>query len=106
MTKIVTAKDVKDVLRELDSSKKVVIDFWSPYCKPCEIIDKILLQLIESGECKDMTIIKVNAVETPEAILTFSVLGLPTLILYEDGKEKARFYGAKDVEEIKEMLKC
>jgi thioredoxin 1 len=66
----------------LDSDKPVVVDFWAEWCGPCKMIGPSLEELSEElGE--QVTIVKVNIDENPDAPGKYGVRGIPTMILFK-----------------------
>jgi thioredoxin 1 len=78
----------------LASSEPVIVDFWAPWCKPCEAIEPHLRALAEewSGQA---SLVRVNVDEEPGISARYGVLSLPTVILFADGEPKATVYGAQ-----------
>jgi thioredoxin 1 len=75
----------------------VLIDFWAPWCGPCQMMGPVFEQL--SAEYKGkVKFAKVNTDEDQDLAGQFSVSGIPCLILAEKGEEKGRIVGfmAKD----------
>ena len=69
----------------LNSSKLTLVDFWAKWCGPCKQIGPILEEIAE--EKKDMLkIVKLNIDENPQTPQKYGVRGIPTLILFKDGK--------------------
>ena len=69
----------------LNSSKLTLVDFWAEWCGPCKQIGPILEEIAE--EKKDMIkIVKLNIDENPQTPQKYGVRGIPTLILFKDGK--------------------
>ena len=63
----------------------VLVDFWAEWCVPCKQIGPILEEI--SQEKKDtLKIIKLNIDENPETPQKYGVRGIPTLMLFKDGK--------------------
>ncbi|MDN3017243.1 thioredoxin family protein [Paenibacillus sp. BSR1-1] len=85
----------QDILKEIQSSKSVLVDCWAPWCPPCRLIGAVLEEIDLDF---DLKIVKVNADENPEFISEFQVLGLPTLLLFQDGELVGRItgFGPKD----------
>jgi thioredoxin 1 len=78
----------------LASPVPVVVDFWAPWCKPCEAIEPRLRSLVEEwGE--RARLVRVNVDEEPGLSGRYGVLSLPTVILFAGGEPKATVYGAQ-----------
>jgi|CXWL01.1.fsa_nt_gi thioredoxin len=71
----------------------VLVDFWAPWCGPCQYVAPVLEQLAsELGE--RVRIAKVNVDQEPGLAQRLGVQGIPTLILFADGHEVDRTVGA------------
>ena len=78
----------------LASPVPVVVDFWAPWCKPCEAIEPHLLALAQEwGE--RARLVRVNIDEEAGLASRYGVLSLPTVILFADGEAKVTVYGAQ-----------
>jgi thioredoxin 1 len=81
----------QEVLR---SDVPVVVDFWAPWCGPCDAIEPILEQLAIEHDGR-VRFIKLNVDECPVTAARYSVLSLPSVILYADGEPRATVVGAR-----------
>jgi thioredoxin len=80
----------KDVL---ESPTPVLVDFWAPWCGPCKMIAPVLDEL--AGEFAGrVAIAKVNVDDHQQHAAQFRVQGIPTMILFKDGREVDRLVGA------------
>lgn len=80
----------KAVGEEIQDSHFVLIDCWAPWCPPCKMIAPILEELNQEYELK---IVKVNADENEDFIEQYEVLGLPTILLFQDNQIAQRITG-------------
>ena len=69
----------------LDASGAVLVDFWAEWCGPCRMVGPILDDIAKEYEGK-LTIAKVNIDENPMTPNEYAVRGIPTMMLFKDGK--------------------
>ena len=70
-----------------------LVDFYADWCGPCKMMSPIVDEIAD--ERKDITVAKVNVDESSELAARFGVVSIPTLIIFEDGKEAGRIIGFK-----------
>jgi thioredoxin 1 len=101
MSKPVTDASFKaDVL---DASRPVLVDFWAEWCGPCKQIAPSLEEIgTELGD--KLTIAKVNVDENPQTPGQYGIRGIPTLMLFKDGKVAATKVGALPKNKLKEWI--
>lgn len=78
------------LVREHDT---VVVDVWAPWCGPCRIIGPIVDQLAREMAGR-VVFGKLNADENPRTMNTFGIQGIPTLLVFRDGRLVDRLVGA------------
>jgi thioredoxin 1 len=96
---IMTATDEGFEQDVLKSEKPVLVDFWADWCVPCHMVSPVVEE-IGRDKAGTLTVVKMNVDENPMTTMKFGVMSIPTLILFKDGEEKARFVGARGKEDI------
>ncbi|MEW1847987.1 thioredoxin [Nonomuraea angiospora] len=89
MITLTTENFEEQVLR---SDKPVLVEFWAEWCGPCRMVAPVLEQIeAEHG----LTIGKLNTDENPETMARYGVMGIPTMLLFENGEPVKQIVGAK-----------
>ena len=87
----------------LDATGPVLVDFWAEWCGPCKQIAPALEEIgTELGG--KLTIAKVNVDENPQTPGQYGIRGIPTLMLFKDGKVAATKVGALPKNKLKEWI--
>ena len=90
----------KDVLQ---SEKPVLVDFWAEWCGPCRMlaptVEAVAEQYADSAD-----VVKLNVDENPSTAGAYGIKGIPTLILFREGKEVERVVGAISKESISRII--
>ena len=88
----------------IQSSGKVLVDFWAPWCAPCKMQAPILESLSQSGDV-NAKIVKLNTDESKSTALKYNIQSIPTLIIFENGNELERLVGTQPEDVLKQRLK-
>lgn len=87
----------------LNASGVVLVDVWAEWCGPCKRMNPILNSL--SDEFGDKLIVaKVDADTNLETVEKLNVQGIPTMVIYSNGKVIKRIVGAQPRHEIQKVL--
>lgn len=77
----------------------VVVDFWAPWCGPCQTVAPEVEKLARD-RAGGAVVLKLNTEEVPEVAQRFGVRSIPTFIVFRDGREQRRFSGAMGASEL------
>ena len=84
----------------LESKGLVLVDFWAEWCGPCKMIAPALEEIAVEYKGR-VTVAKVNIDDNPMSPNAYGVRGIPTMILFKDGKPAATKVGAAPKSELK-----
>ena len=69
-----------------------LVDFYADWCGPCKMLAPILEELAEE-KADSLTVVKVNVDDSPETAGAFSIMSIPTVILFKDGQVVVKLVG-------------
>ncbi len=96
-----------DMFEELvaNSHLPVLVDFWAPWCGPCRMIAPIVEELAVKYAGRAV-IAKVNTDEHQDMAGHLGIMGIPTLILFQDGEEVDRVVGFAPAQTLEDKLQA
>ena len=87
----------------LKSATPVVVDFWAEWCGPCKMIGPALEEIARTLGAK-AKVVKINIDENPGTQSKYGVRGIPTLMVFKDGKVAATKVGAAPKNQLQSWI--
>lgn len=88
----------------LKGSKVALVDFWAPWCGPCQMMGPVIDETAkDAGETA--TVGKLNVDESPETAQKYGVMSIPTIIIFKDGEIVKQLVGVQSKETLLEEIK-
>lgn len=87
----------------LKSSKPVLVDFWAPWCAPCRMIAPSV-EAVAVEYADRASVGKVNVDDNQSVASRYNIRGIPTLLLFKDGKVAEQIVGATSKDTITKMI--
>lgn len=89
----------------LEEKRFVFVDFYAPWCGPCQMMGPIIDQLSEEKQFENkIKFVKVNVDQNPELATQYNIFSIPTFIIFKDGQVVSQFTGAIGKEGLIEQL--
>ena len=86
------------------SELPLLVDFYAPWCGPCQLMAKILEQVNEQMKEK-LRVVKINTENYPDLASRYEVYALPTLVLFKNGQPIDRIQGVVSAQQLIQHLR-
>ncbi|MFH1789766.1 MAG: thioredoxin [bacterium] len=88
----------------VQSDVPVFIDFWAPWCGPCQMMGPIIDELADEYKDKKIKIGKCNVDENGNIAAQFKIMSIPAFMVFKDGKPSDQMTGGVPKEKLAEMI--
>ncbi len=96
---IVEVADAAFDAQVLRSPLPVLLDVWATWCAPCRTMEPVVRDLAQSFAGR-LRVAKLDVDRNPATVARLGIQGVPTLVVFRDGREVTRLIGARPREEI------
>ena len=103
MSDVHTTSDERFKVDVLKADKPVLVDFWAEWCQPCKVIAPIVEEIAKTYK-ERVKVFKVNVDENTETPTRYGVRGIPSLLVFCDGKVVATRVGALSKSQLAAFL--
>lgn len=87
----------------LKSEKPALVDFWAPWCGPCQVMGPIIEELAKEMGDK-FKIGKINVDEHPDTAQKFGIMSIPAIKIFKGSQVVKEFVGVQSKDALKEAL--
>ncbi len=87
----------------LKADQPVLVDFWAAWCAPCRMLAPTV-EAVAEKYAGNARVMKLNVDDNPSVSQRFGIKGIPTLILFKNGREEERVVGATSESAISRMI--
>ncbi len=95
----------EETFQEVIGRGKVLVDFYADWCGPCRMLAPVLETVASDSEVqKQATLAKIDIDAAQGIASNYNVTSIPTLVLFQDGKELRRLVGLRDANAIKHFI--
>ncbi len=101
--KVTTVNDSSFEQDVLQSNKPVLVDFWADWCAPCRMLAPTV-EAVAEEHAGNASVVKLSVDENQATTQRYGIKGIPTLILFSEGKEVERIVGLTSKEAISRMI--
>lgn len=87
----------------LKSDKPVLVDFWAPWCGPCQVMGPVIEELAKEMDGK-AKVGKMNVDEHPETAQKYGIMSIPSIKIFKGGQVVKEFVGVQAKDALKNVL--
>jgi len=103
MSKPVEVNDSNFEQVVLQSKTPVMVDFWAVWCGPCRMVEPVVEELANDYEGK-VTVARLNVDENPKTASQYSIMSIPTLLIFKNGAPVSNIVGFRPKAELQRSL--
>lgn len=88
----------------LKSDVPVFVDFWAPWCGPCQQMGPMIEEIASTMDASKMKIAKMNVDESPARPGEFNIMSIPTYLIFKNGKVVDQEMGSMEKERLQAFI--